>query len=57
VGPLELVRTAVRIDDGAAPATTAPPRLGEHTREILRDLLGRVDSEIDALAASGAIQV
>jgi crotonobetainyl-CoA:carnitine CoA-transferase CaiB-like acyl-CoA transferase len=51
------VRTAVRIDDGAAPAATPPPRLGEHTREILRDLLGRADSEIDALAASGAIQV
>jgi crotonobetainyl-CoA:carnitine CoA-transferase CaiB-like acyl-CoA transferase len=56
VGPIELVRTAVRIDDGATPATAAPPRLGEHTREILRDLLGRADSEIDALAASGAIQ-
>jgi Predicted acyl-CoA transferases/carnitine dehydratase len=55
VGPLELVRTAVRIDDGAA-RDAAPPRLGEHTREILRDLLGRADSEIDALAASGAIQ-
>jgi len=57
IGPLELVRTAVRIDDGAVPATPPPPRLGEHTREILRDVLGRADSEIDALAAAGTIQV
>jgi crotonobetainyl-CoA:carnitine CoA-transferase CaiB-like acyl-CoA transferase len=38
---------------GAAPIP--PARLGQHTREILQGWLGAVDSEIDALEASGAI--
>lgn len=33
----------------------APPKLGEHSREVLRDLLGLDDARIDALAAEGAI--
>ena len=56
LGTLELVRSAVRIDDGAAPATLPPPTLGEHTRELLHEL-GRSDAEIDALVAAGAVQV
>jgi crotonobetainyl-CoA:carnitine CoA-transferase CaiB-like acyl-CoA transferase len=31
------------------------PRLGEHTREICRDLLGMDDAEIDALDAAGVL--
>src|SRR5262245_37837187 len=37
-----------------APARRAP-LLGEHTREICRDLLGLPASEVEALLASGAI--
>ena len=39
------------------PARTrfAGPDLGAHTEEVLRDLLGRSDAEIDALRAQGAI--
>jgi crotonobetainyl-CoA:carnitine CoA-transferase CaiB-like acyl-CoA transferase len=55
IGGLELARTAVRVD-GAAPASTLPPpRLGEHTREVLRSI-GRSDAEIDELARSGVVQ-
>ena len=32
-----------------------PPRLGEHTREVLGSVLGLGDAEIDALAAEGVI--
>ena len=56
LGTLELVRSAVRIDDGAAPATLPPPTLGEHTRELLHEL-GRSDADIEALVAAGAVQV
>ncbi|HYZ97751.1 MAG TPA: CoA transferase, partial [Acidimicrobiales bacterium] len=31
------------------------PRLGEHTREVLGDVLGLTDAELDDLAAEGVI--
>ena len=34
---------------------TAPPLLGEHTDEVLRDVLGRGDAQIEALRADGVI--
>lgn len=55
LGALELVRSAVRVDSGVATPTLPPPRLGEHTREVLREL-GRRESEIDALVASQVVQ-
>jgi len=33
----------------------APPRTGEDTRAVLRDLLGRDESEIDRLFAAGSV--
>jgi len=33
----------------------APPRLGEHTREVLTRLLGYTDTEVDALSRGGAV--
>jgi crotonobetainyl-CoA:carnitine CoA-transferase CaiB-like acyl-CoA transferase len=33
------------------------PRLGEHTREICRDLLGMEDAEIERLVAEGALEI
>ena len=33
-----------------------PPRLGEHTREIARRLLGLSDAEIEKLIAAGALE-
>jgi crotonobetainyl-CoA:carnitine CoA-transferase CaiB-like acyl-CoA transferase len=32
-----------------------PPRLGEHTREVLGSLLGLADGELDRLAAQKII--
>ena len=41
--------------DGAITAPAPAPRLGEHTDEILRDLLHYGDEHIDGLRASGAL--
>jgi crotonobetainyl-CoA:carnitine CoA-transferase CaiB-like acyl-CoA transferase len=40
----------------AEPDVRPPPKLGEHTREIARRLLGMADPEIDRLVAEGALE-
>ncbi|MFI5022189.1 MAG: CaiB/BaiF CoA transferase family protein [Alphaproteobacteria bacterium] len=42
---------------GGARPLAYPPRLGEHTREVLRDVCGYEPARIDALARAGAIGV
>jgi crotonobetainyl-CoA:carnitine CoA-transferase CaiB-like acyl-CoA transferase len=42
--------------DGARPATDAPaPLLGQHNREVLRELLDLGDADIDALEQAGVL--
>lgn len=36
--------------------STYPPRLGEHTRQVLHDTLGLTDQELDQLLTEGAIK-
>ena len=54
IGPLSLIGSPIRTD--GMPSPTAPPLLGQHTAEILREC-GVDDAEIDALSASGAVQI
>jgi crotonobetainyl-CoA:carnitine CoA-transferase CaiB-like acyl-CoA transferase len=39
-----------------APVLRPAPYLGEHTREICREVLGMSDAETDALLASGVLE-
>ncbi|MFB9242502.1 CaiB/BaiF CoA transferase family protein [Massilia antarctica] len=54
-GKVKLVRSPMKMSLTPAQADLPPPMLGQHTDEVLRDLLGRSDEEIAALRAKGAI--
>jgi len=54
-GKVALVRSPMRFSETPLEHNVPPPLLGQHTDEILRDLLRRSDVEIDKLRADGAI--
>lgn len=54
---LAAVRTVAFAVDGSPPlALAAPPRLGEHTREVLTTRLALDEAEVEALLASGVVR-
>jgi crotonobetainyl-CoA:carnitine CoA-transferase CaiB-like acyl-CoA transferase len=53
-GPLTVSRTGFKLSDGNPDVHTPPPRLGEHTEEILRSV-GYSAQDIAALRSEGAI--
>lgn len=52
---LPQVGLGIQFDGKSAPPRLPPPRLGEHSRALLAELLGYGQDEIEALAAAGAI--
>jgi crotonobetainyl-CoA:carnitine CoA-transferase CaiB-like acyl-CoA transferase len=56
VGPIDVEGPAFRGSDLADPIVRQAPMLGEHTREICRELLDLSDPEIDALVADGVLE-
>jgi crotonobetainyl-CoA:carnitine CoA-transferase CaiB-like acyl-CoA transferase len=54
-GSVKLVRNPMRMSATPATSDKAPPLLGEHTIEVLRDVLGKSDEEIAALRARGIV--
>jgi formyl-CoA transferase len=52
--PVRVVRSGFRLQSGDPQPSGPPPRLGEHTAEILAEL-GFRDSEIAALSAEKAV--
>jgi crotonobetainyl-CoA:carnitine CoA-transferase CaiB-like acyl-CoA transferase len=55
VGPLLLEGPAFRATRLSAPITLPAPRLGQHTRQIAREILGYSNERVDALLASGVL--
>ncbi|GAB3374379.1 CaiB/BaiF CoA transferase family protein [Massilia agri] len=54
-GKVKLVRNPIRMSALPATSDKAPPLLGQHTDEVLRDVLGRSDAEIAALRDKGVL--
>lgn len=55
-GTVPLVSNPVRFDGIALNADTAPPALGEHTRDVLQKLLPKREAQLDQLSAEGVIR-
>jgi crotonobetainyl-CoA:carnitine CoA-transferase CaiB-like acyl-CoA transferase len=54
-GAIEMVSPPVRFDGAQSEVRLAPPVLGQHTWEVLRDELGMSRGEYDALEAQKAV--
>ena len=55
--PCPTVRLPVRSEAWPARQATPPPRMGEHSHDVLRDLLGKSEAEIEALEREGITAV
>ncbi|MGI4718558.1 MAG: CaiB/BaiF CoA transferase family protein [Janthinobacterium lividum] len=54
-GKVKLVRNPIRMSATPATSDKAPPLLGQHTDEVLREVLGRSAEEIAALRGKGIL--
>lgn len=54
-GPMKLVNTPVKYSYSEPSIRTPPPLLGQHTDEILRDIVRMDESEIQSLKAEGVV--
>ena len=55
-GPIKMVNTPVKYSESKPSIRMVPPILGQHTDEVLKEVLGLGDEEIDALKAEGAVK-
>jgi len=55
-GPIKMVNTPVKYSESRPSIRSVPPMLGQHTDEILREVLGLNESEIEKLKAEGAVR-
>jgi crotonobetainyl-CoA:carnitine CoA-transferase CaiB-like acyl-CoA transferase len=55
IGPIKVVGRPIKFPGSEQRPVTAPPTFGQHTAEVLRDLLGYGEAEIAALRRDGVI--
>ena len=54
-GPMKLVNTPVKFSHSDPGIRTPPPLLGQHTDEVLREVIGMSESDIKKLKDEGVI--
>ncbi len=54
-GTVPMVRSPVNLEVSPPVYTRPPPTLGQHTDDVLRDILGKSDDEIAALKEAGVV--
>ena len=55
LGKIPIVNRSIKFPGDHQPAPAAPPVLGQHTEEILQDILGLTAEQIEQLRASKVI--
>jgi crotonobetainyl-CoA:carnitine CoA-transferase CaiB-like acyl-CoA transferase len=56
LGKIRMLNTPFKFSETQAEVRARPPLWGEHTREILRDMLGYKKAQIDHLLREGVIE-
>ena len=54
-GPMKLVNTPIKYSYSEPSIRTPPPLLGQHTDEILREIVGMDDGDIESLKMEGVV--
>ncbi|TKA43837.1 hypothetical protein B0A54_05596 [Friedmanniomyces endolithicus] len=54
-GPMKLLSSPVKFSESKPSIRTAPPTLGQHTQEVLSEMLGMSDGDIEALKKDGVV--
>ena len=54
-GPVKLVNTPIKYSNSTPGIRSAPPTLGQHTDEVLRDVVGLDENDIHKLRTDGVV--
>jgi crotonobetainyl-CoA:carnitine CoA-transferase CaiB-like acyl-CoA transferase len=54
-GNVKGIKSAIHLSEAALDTYNAPPKLGEHTHEVLTELLGYTSEDVDVLARGGVV--
>lgn len=54
-GPMKLLSPPVKFSEAKPSVRSAPPTLGQHTDEVLTEMLGMSASDVEALRSDGVV--